>query len=180
MLALIYGGAASGKSEYAEALALTLSASILPLFYVATLSPSDPECIEKINRHRAQRSQKPFLTIECPKRLSKLRLPGQGVVLLECLSTLAAQELFGGDCDREKVVSEILNGISHLLTQSKHVVVVSNSLFCDGRQYDPFTQQYLQLLGELHQRLAASADLVTEVVAGLPVIQKHTSREVLA
>ena len=58
MLALIYGGAASGKSEYAEALALTLSASILPLFYVATLSPSDPECIEKIKlntRHYAKR-----------------------------------------------------------------------------------------------------------------------------
>lgn len=178
MLVFVYGGAASGKSEYAEAVAVTLAGSSLPLFYTATLDPADAECIEKINRHRALRKGKHFVTLECPRGLSRLRLPGCGVVLLECLSTLTANELFSGTGDPTQVSAWILRGIDHMLAASKHVVVVSNALFADGREYDPFTRQYLQTLGSLHQQLAQRAGLVVEVVAGLPVIWKNSHEEV--
>lgn len=177
MLAFVYDGAASGKSEYAEALAVTLAGSDLPRFYAATLEPSDEECQAKIDRHRALRRDKQFVTLECPRGLERVRLPGCGVVLLECLSTLAANELFSGAHSPKQVGIEILRGVEHLHNASKHLVVVSNALFDDGCGYDPFTEQYLQILGGLHRQLAQRAQLVTEVVAGLPVIWKDTQKE---
>lgn len=179
MLAFVYGGAASGKSEYAEQLARNLAGDRLSLFYVATLAPSDPECIDKINRHRTMRQGKGFVTIECPSALSGLCLPGKGVVLLECLSTLVANELFSGRVAQQDVSFPVFAGIQHLQRQSESVVVVSNSLFCDGREYDPDTGKYLQILGGLHQELARCAQLVVEVVAGLPVTRKKNVGEAL-
>ena len=177
MLALVYGGAASGKSEYAEHLAVGLAQGTLPLFYLATLAPTDDECRQKINRHRGMRAGKPFLTLECPQSLSRLHLPMRGVVLLECLSTLTANELFSAQGVHPEAGIEIRAGIKNLLRQSEHLVVVSNSLFEDGISYDSFTQNYLKILGGLHQYLARHAELVAEVVAGIPVIGKDTRKE---
>lgn len=178
MLAFVIGGAASGKSECAEALAMRLAQENLPLFYLATMQETDAECRSRIARHRELRQGKGFRTVECPRNLAQLQLPGQGVVLLECLSTLAANEQFSPNGAGEQAVPAILSGMDALVRQSHHVVVVSNSVFSDGIDYTPMTQRYLENLGLLHRKLAQQAELVLEIVAGLPLVLKNTNPEV--
>ncbi|MFR4877476.1 MAG: bifunctional adenosylcobinamide kinase/adenosylcobinamide-phosphate guanylyltransferase [Ruthenibacterium lactatiformans] len=69
MFTLVVGGAASGKSEYAEQ--LILRAGALPRYYVATMEPFGAEARARIARHRVLRAQKRFETIECPVGLSR-------------------------------------------------------------------------------------------------------------
>ena len=110
MITLVTGGCGSGKSEYAENL---LAGSGCPCkWYVATMEVWGDEDRRKVERHRKQRAGKGFHTIERPRGLEALRIPGspeQTAVLLECVSNLAANEMFGGetlpDCGQERAVT---------------------------------------------------------------------------
>ena len=82
MFTLVIGGAASGKSEYAEAHVETLPGRRL---YIATMEPWDEECRARIARHQAARAHKRFTTVECYRNLSQLTVPPDSNVLLECL-----------------------------------------------------------------------------------------------
>ena len=89
MLTLVLGGAASGKSAYAESLVLKTG---LPRYYLATMQVWDAECAARVEKHRKMRAQKQFETLECPLHLDRLALPGRGTVLLEDLGNLVGQE----------------------------------------------------------------------------------------
>ena len=89
MLTLVLGGAASGKSEYAEALVLR---SALPRYYLATMQVWDAECAARVEKHRKMRAAKQFETIECPLHLETVRLSHRGTALLEDLGNLTANE----------------------------------------------------------------------------------------
>ena len=91
MLTLVLGGAASGKSAYAESLVLKTG---LPRYYLATMQVWDAECAARVEKHRKMRAQKQFETLECPLHLDRLALPGRGTVLLEDLGNLVANELY--------------------------------------------------------------------------------------
>ena len=80
MLTLVLGGAASGKSAYAEHLAVQSGG---PRYYLATMQVWDAECAARVAKHRAMRAQKQFATVECPQNLHLVRLPQQGTALLE-------------------------------------------------------------------------------------------------
>lgn len=92
MFTLVIGGAASGKSEYAEAHVETLPGRRL---YIATMEPWDEECRARIARHQAARAHKRFTTVECYRNLSQLTVPPDSNVLLECLGNLVANERYG-------------------------------------------------------------------------------------
>ena len=66
MLTLVIGGAASGKSAYAEHLAVQSGG---PRYYLATMQVWDAECAARVAKHRAMRAQKQFATVECPQNL---------------------------------------------------------------------------------------------------------------
>ena len=171
MFTLVIGGAASGKSEYAESLLLGAPG---PRYYLATMEPmEDAECRARIEKHRRQRAGKGFVTIERGVDLAGLALPARGDVLLEDLGNLAANELFGEERpDLEGAFRRIQAGLASVQKQSEHLVVISNDIHRDGVGYPPETECYLDLLSRLHQELAAQADLVVEVVCGLPVFWK--------
>ena len=153
MTALVLGGAASGKSGWAEDLICSLPRTG-PLIYLATMEPWGGEAAERIGRHRALRAGKNFsCTVERPRDLAGWAPPAGSAVLLEDLGNLAANKR------SEDVLRE---GAGHL-------VVVSGDLFRDGVDYPPETGAYLDLLARLHRDLAARADRVTELVYGLPV-----------
>ena len=88
---LVIGGAASGKSEYAEG--LVLASPHLPRYYIATMEPFDDEGRARVEKHRKMRADKQFETVECYTGLTSVRLPRRGTVLLECVGNLAANEL---------------------------------------------------------------------------------------
>ena len=93
---LVCGGAASGKSAYAESMLCRLSGDA-PRIYLATMMPFGDEAASRIARHRAQRAGAGFETRECPCGLPDVSVPPDSAVLLEDIGNLCANELFGAD-----------------------------------------------------------------------------------
>ena len=171
MRILVIGGAACGKSEYAEAAAVTLSASE-PRYYIATMMPFSQEDYARIEKHRAMRAEKGFLTMERYTDLGGLLLPMRGTVLLECLGNLTANELFADGGARESAFDVIIKGIESLEAQSSNLVVVTNDVFSDGTAYAEETQRYIDILAEVNRTLAVHFDSVVELCCGIPLYVK--------
>ena len=152
MFTLVIGGAASGKSEYAEARALSLPGKRV---YLATMRPSDGECLARIEKHRLRRGD--FETVEQYIDLDSAPIPAGANILLECVGNLLANEVYepnGGGSDA------VLHGINTLLSWCRHLTVVTNEVCSGGADYDESTL--------VNRALAAQADSVVEVVCGLP------------
>ena len=166
MLTLVLGGAASGKSEYAESLVLR---SALPRYYLATMQVWDTECAARVEKHRKMRAAKQFETIECPLHLKTVRLPRRGTALLEDLGNLTANELYGPAGAGDAAAAHILQGLGSLAAQCENLIVVSNEVFSGGTDYAGDTDRYLLALARVNNALAARADAVVRVVCGIPV-----------
>ncbi len=172
MFTLVIGGAASGKSGYAESL-IALS-DYFPRYYIATMEPLDTECHARIEKHRKMRAEKRFFTIECYTGLAGLRLPERGAVLLDCLGNLVANELYSpaGAGTEQGAMKAVVDGVDALLPQCGDLIVVSNEVFSAGDRYAPGTDVYLRALAGAHRALAQRAGRVCEVVCGLPQYYK--------
>ena len=168
MFTLVIGGAASGKSEYAER--LVLASPYRPRYYIATMEPFDGEGRARVEKHRRMRADKQFETVERYAALSSLHLPQRGVVLLECMGNLAANELYSpsGAGNAGAAFAAIVDGVEALLSQCSDLVVVSNEVFTGGNRYGSGTEDYLRLLARVNHALARRADRVCEVICGLP------------
>ena len=121
MLTLVLGGAASGKSEYAETLVLRYG---LPRYYLATMQVWDAECAARVEKHRKMRAAKQFTTIECPLHLETVRLPRRGTALLEDLGNLTANELYDPAGAGDAAAERILQGLGALAARADAVVRV--------------------------------------------------------
>ena len=165
MLTLVIGGAASGKSAYAESLCLQ---SPLPRTYLATMQVWDAECAARVARHRAMRAQKQFATVECPLHLDRLTLPQRGTVLLEDLGNLTANELYAPDGAGDNTAEAILDGLEKLAAQCDNLILVTNEVFSGGADYAGDTALYLRALAKINNAAAARADRVVRVVCGIP------------
>ena len=173
MLTLVLGGAASGKSEYAEALVLR---SALPRYYLATMQVWDAECAARVEKHRKMRAAKQFETLECPLHLETVRLPRRGTVLLEDLGNLTANELYAPAGAGDAAAAHILQGLDSLAAQCESLIVVSNEVFSGGADYAGDTDRYLLALARVNNALAARADVVVRVVCGIPVYYKGVEK----
>lgn len=191
MITLVLGGSGSGKSAYAE----HLLDGKTNKYYIATMQVYDAEGEKKVARHRRLRAGKGFVTMEQPrdigevdfsKRAQQAMEPpdraGQNVTerprcaLLECMSNLVANEMFAENKIRlrDEVTAQILDGIEALNRQLAHFLIVTNNVFEDGISYEETTAEYIEVMGQVNERLAAMADTVIEVVAGIPVVWKGT------
>ena len=171
-IALITGGSGSGKSAFAENLVLKQPAE--NRYYLATMQVYGSEGRERVMRHRQLRHGKGFETLEYPTDVAdcigKIHQPTAAVVLLECMSNLVANEMFTetGTIQQELVIQKITRHLWKLFDAACHVIVVTNNVFEDGMIYDDSTMEYIEALGRINERLAAEADEVVEVVAGIP------------
>ena len=177
MMILVVGGSGSGKSSYAEKTAVSLAQSGMKKYYLATMQVFDDEGRKKVDRHRKLRNGKGFFTIEQPVRISSAlekMEDGDRTVLLECISNLTANEMFSEKktMTEIQVTENVIRDIKMLKEQTNHLVVVSNNVFEDGITYDETTTKYIRAMGKINQKLAALADRVVEVVAGIPVTLK--------
>lgn len=170
MLAMVLGGAASGKSAYAEQLTMSLSAE---RFYIATMQTEDAESDKRIARHRKMRAGKGFITVERQLNLAGLVISHKGgAALLECASTLVGNELSMPGGAAADTAAAVYDGVENLLRQGLNLVVVSNNVFGAGGTYTPEMSAYLRQLGLLNRLIASRADLLVEVVCGLPIYHK--------
>lgn len=175
MIVLVIGGSGSGKSEYAENLAVSLRQDS-PI-YIATMEPLDEESRLRIGKHQAMRKDKDFTTIECFTGLNRIMLPKDSTVLLECMSNLVANEMFSPTERNEGVLERIKHGIEKLTEQSEHLILVTNNVFEDGCPYDSGTIEYLKVLGTLNQWAGSISNQVIEVVHGIPIFLKSGNLE---
>lgn len=171
MIAFVSGGARSGKSRHAEALACALHAARGGRrWYLATARASDAEMAARIARHRRERDDG-WHTLEAPLALeAALAEVGEGdSVLLDCLTLWASQWLYAGGGSEAEGEALLARLIETARGRDIALVVVSNDLNEDLPPADAETWRYLAFLQRLHGRLAREADRVIEVVAGLPI-----------
>lgn len=175
MFVLVTGGSGSGKSAYAESRILEFGLG--ERIYLATMMCFDEESKKRVERHRKMREGKGFETAERFLDLKNWepgsrKKEGQRTILLECMSNLAANEMFDPAGSGADTAEEIKKGIEGLLAKCDHLVVVTNEVFSDGISYEKETEAYLKALGEINCYMARRADQVVEVVYGIPVMLK--------
>ncbi len=169
MITLVIGGSASGKSEYAEDLAV--QTELKTKTYIATMQPFDNECKQRIVKHQNMRKNKGFTTLEQYTNLHKIKTTSD-LILLECMGNLVANEMFGASLQGSELISHILNGVKSLEQQSHHLVIVTNDVFADGEQYDLSTMQYIENLAYINREIAAISNNVVELVFSIPIVHK--------
>ena len=167
MMILVTGGSKSGKSRIAETI---VTASERPRFYLATMMPFGEEAQTAIERHRAMRAGKGFVTVEKYTDIGVAELPQGCAVLLECMGNLCANEMFSVCAPNP--AAKILDGIAALAEKTSLLVIVTNQVGEDGILYSTETMHYIKNLGEINRALARQSDCVIEAVCGIPLVLK--------
>ena len=164
-LTLVLGGAGSGKSRHAEALTQEAPA---PWTYLATGQARDEEMRAKIAVHAARRGVG-WRTVEVPLALAgALDEAGDHPVLVDCLTLWLSNLLLGGH-DIEQAASA---AVAALARRRSPTVLVGSEVGLGIVPENALARRFRDEAGRLHQRVAAVADRVVLVVAGLPLVVK--------
>lgn len=166
-LTLVIGGARSGKSRYAQSLALALTSRPL---YIATSRHWDDDHRARIERHRRDRGPE-WRTIECEIALGSLELRGE-VAVIDCV-TLWLSNLFhdsGGDV--EGPLARARAEIDQLAAADARLIVVTNELGQSLHAPTEAGRRFTDLQGLTNQYIASRADVVVLMTAGIPVYVK--------
>ena len=163
---LILGGAASGKSAYAESLVFQEDRSRV---YVATSQAWDDEMRQKIADHKAQRGPN-WRTIEEPVDMTAAlaTVSADEIVLIDC-ATLWLTNVMLGDHDLEAETQAFLAAIEACPAP---VIIVSNETGLGIVPDNKLARDFRNAQGRLNQRLAQISDAVVFVAAGLPMVMK--------
>lgn len=169
-LSLILGGAASGKSSYAEALIRAVPGRRV---YIATAQAFDSEMAAKIAAHRSARADADWITVEAPLQLADAvrALDAGDIALVDCATLWLSNMLLDGrDCD------EAMDALLSALADCRcPVVIVSNEVGHGIVPENALARRFRAAQGKLNQRLAAEAGFVAMVIAGLPMVLKGSA-----
>jgi len=163
----ILGGARSGKSARAQQLAVESGA---PCLYIATAEARDAEMRERIARHRADR-RKDWATVEEPLDLTAaLSRPtaARHCIIVDCL-TLWLSNLYE---HRRDVDAETAQLVAALAARAASTILVSNEIGLGLVPENALGRGFRDAQGRLNQRIAAAADRVEFIAAGLPLVLK--------
>jgi adenosylcobinamide kinase / adenosylcobinamide-phosphate guanylyltransferase len=164
---LVLGGARSGKSRFAEGL---LAARPGRPVYLATAQAGDAEMAARIRRHRARRGDA-WTTLEEPLDLPRALASAtrdNAAVLVDCL-TLWLSNLMAADRNVERETQALLDVLPKLQAP---VVFVSNEVGLGIVPDNALARAFRDHAGFLHQAIAAAADRVYFIAAGLPLLLK--------
>lgn len=160
-LTLILGGARSGKTRQGETLITALAA---PWAYIATAEIFDAEMEARILRHRADRTAAGWVTIETPVELWTALDTGMPA-LVDCL-TLWVSNLMHGGHDLEPCFARLEDALGR---RTAPTYLIGNEVGLGIVPDNAMARAFRDHAGRLHQRLAARADTVLLMVAGLPM-----------
>jgi len=173
-LTFILGGARSGKSSYAQRLATERGQHVL---YVATAEAGDDEMQNRIQAHRAERPAH-WTTLEAPLKVGDAILAEAGraeIILIDCLTLLASNVIVPlPEPVTDQIATEVLlaevNGLLSAYAQSEaEWIIISNEVGLGLVPPYPLGRVYRDALGRANQQIAAAADEVLFMVAGLPM-----------
>ncbi|MBM3559855.1 MAG: bifunctional adenosylcobinamide kinase/adenosylcobinamide-phosphate guanylyltransferase [Alphaproteobacteria bacterium] len=167
-LTLVLGGARSGKSQYAEG--LVEAAPCARRVYVATGEAGDAEMAARIAAHRKRRGVG-WTTVEAPRDLAgaiaRESRPGS-VVLVDCLTLWLSNLLLAGD-DHDAMRASLLGALAMVRGP---VVCVANEVGLGIVPDNALARAFRDAAGRLNQDVAAAADCVVFLAAGLPLVLK--------
>jgi adenosylcobinamide kinase/adenosylcobinamide-phosphate guanylyltransferase len=167
-LTFILGGARSGKSRHAQTLAETSGRA--PMM-IATAQAFDAEMQDRITRHQSERGPA-WTTIEAPIDLAAAiaQIQTPATIVIDCL-TLWVTNLLMADRDIPAASTALLAACR---TSPNPIIMVTNETGFGIVPPDPLSRRFRDEAGRLHQLIAATADEVTLMVAGLPLaIKSH-------
>jgi adenosylcobinamide kinase/adenosylcobinamide-phosphate guanylyltransferase len=166
-LTLVLGGARSGKSRHAEGL---VTATPSPWIYVATAQAFDEEMTERIAQHRCRRAEG-WNTIEAPLKLASSVAANANSgrpMLIDCLTLWLSNVMLDG-----RDVKAACDELSEALAAAKGpIVVVSNEVGLGIVPDNALARRFRDAQGHLNQTIAARADRVVLMAAGLPLTLK--------
>jgi adenosylcobinamide kinase/adenosylcobinamide-phosphate guanylyltransferase len=170
-VALILGGARSGKSRYGLGLAAHCPA---PRLLVATCEPRDAEMEPRIEAHQRERGSD-WETREVPLELAAALSDAQdryGVILVDCLTMWVSNLLLQKDAPPGAIQTAGERLVEALTKTAAPTILISNEVGLGIVPDNPLAREFRDQVGWLHQRLAQVADLVVLVVAGVPMLIK--------
>jgi len=170
-VALILGGARSGKSRYGLGLAARYPA---PRLFVATCEPRDAEMEARIEAHQRERGSH-WTTREVPLKLTEALAAAQesyGVILVDCLTMWVSNLLLQADAPKGAIRMAGEGLVETVANTATPTILISNEVGWGIVPDNPLSREFRDQAGWLHQRLAQVADLVVLVVAGVPLLVK--------
>lgn len=168
MLTLVLGGARSGKSRFAQELALSWSPEPV---YVATAEVfGDDDFAARVRRHRADRGPE-WTTFEEPRAISALELEGR-VVVVDCATLWLTNFFMDQACDVERSLEAARAELDRFLSRENRTLIVSNELGMAPHAPTEVGRKFVDLQGFFNQELARRAQTVVFLVAGIPWVLK--------
>ncbi|MBR4381152.1 MAG: bifunctional adenosylcobinamide kinase/adenosylcobinamide-phosphate guanylyltransferase [Bacteroidaceae bacterium] len=161
---LITGGARSGKSSYAEKMALSLTANPV---YLATARVWDEEFRERVNRHQERRGPE-WTNIEEEKELSRHDLSGR-IVLIDCITMWCNNFFFDLNDDVDATLSAMKEEFLKFTNQDATFIFVTNEIGMGGTSTNDIQRCFTDLQGWMNQFVASQADEVILMVSGIPM-----------
>ena len=163
-ITLITGGQRSGKSSYAQKLAL--EASNNPV-YLATSRIWDKEHQERIERHKQDRDKR-WENIEEEKFLSKHDF-NKRVVLIDCITLWLTNFFFDNKSDIDLSLNAAKEEFDKLTQQDAHFIIVTNEIGLGGMSDNEVQRKFTDLQGWMNQYIAQKANKVILMVSGIPM-----------
>lgn len=160
----ITGGQRSGKTSYAEQLALSLAEHPV---YLATAHVWDEEFRQRIVRHQQNRGPR-WVNVEEERVLSRHDFNGR-VVVVDCLTLWCTNFFFDSNSEVEPALQALKTEFDRLIAQDATFFFVSNEIGLGGVSENQLQRRFTDLLGWMNQYVARSADEVYLMVSGIPV-----------
>lgn len=161
---LITGGARSGKSTYAEKLALTLSPNPI---YLATARIWDEEFRKRVLHHQKRRGEE-WTNIEEEKELSRHDFSNR-VVLIDCVTLWCTNFYFDMTPNMKAALEAVKEEFNQLVQQDATFIFVTNEIGMGGTSENDIQRHFTDMLGWMNQHIASQADEVILMVSGIPV-----------
>lgn len=161
---LITGGARSGKSTYAEKLALSLSPNPI---YLATARIWDEEFRKRVIHHQERRGPE-WTNIEEEKELSRHQLEGR-IILIDCITLWCTNFFFDLKSDTDRALPAAKAEFDRFTAQDATFIFVTNEIGLGGTSDNEIQRKFTDMQGWMNQYIAAHADEVFLMVSGIPV-----------
>lgn len=161
---LITGGARSGKSSYAEQLALSLSTNPV---YLATARVWDDEFRQRVQKHQDRRGPE-WTNIEEEKLLSKHALEGR-TVLIDCITMWCNNYFFDLNNDVDATIQAMKEEFLQFTSQDATFIFVTNEIGMGGTSVNDIQRHFTDLQGWFNQFVASQADEVILMISGIPM-----------
>ena len=162
---MVTGGQRSGKSVFAERLALSMSDCPI---YLATARVFDEEMRKRVEIHKQRRSEQ-WRNIESPLYITENIFQDTDIILLDCLTLWATNWFFELNEEVDNALAEIQRQISEMIDTGATFIVVTNEVGLGGVSANPMQRRFADLQGSLNQFVAEMAEDVYLIVSGIPV-----------